>query len=164
MKDNILYVYNKLKELRFKTPNYRFPDGMKLGTNRDEDLYIDKNAFKPLEEELEYADRCHDLEQWLRCPLDVFLNIQLRRIPAVYTKDNEKYYIQSEGMTKDYFIGYCYDNSNCNPIKAKFPFSGYESFWWITDRSFENEYDELQAELKKRELTYKLQDLLIERD
>ena len=81
MKSEIAYVYNKLKQLRFdfhKTDfsdfrnNYRYdPIFNRYVRKDDNDLYISKNTFKPLEEELEYADKCHTLEEKLGCPLEV---------------------------------------------------------------------------------------------
>ena len=71
----IEYVYNKLKQLRFDFkesdrklfPNeYTFEYGLGRYVRVDgNDLYISKDTFKPLEEELEYADK-------IGCPLKVF--------------------------------------------------------------------------------------------
>ena len=81
MKPEIAYVYNKLKQLRFdfkKTDfddfreNYRYDPTLKRYVRKDDnDLFINKNTFKPLEEELEYADKCHNLEEQIDCPLEV---------------------------------------------------------------------------------------------
>jgi len=73
MKPEIDYVYNKLKQLRFDFkesdrklfPNeYTFDYGLDRYVRVDgNDLYISKDTFKPLEEELEYADKFHTLEE-----------------------------------------------------------------------------------------------------
>ena len=81
MRPEIEYVYNKLKKLRFDFKlsdfndfrnYYRYdPELMRYVRKDDNDLFIDKNTFKPLEEELEYADSCHKVEEQIGCPLDV---------------------------------------------------------------------------------------------
>lgn len=73
MRPDIAYVYYKLKQLRFEfkegdrklfPKDYRFDYGLDRYVRVDgNDLYISKDTFKPLEEELEYADRCHNLEE-----------------------------------------------------------------------------------------------------
>lgn len=85
MKPEIEYVYNKLKRLRFDFNSsdfrdfrsyYRYdPELMRYVRKDDNDLFIAKEAFKPLEEELEYADKCHGLEEQLGCPLEVILKL-----------------------------------------------------------------------------------------
>lgn len=92
MKPEIAYVYNKLKQLRFdfkKTDfddfreNYRYDPTLKRYVRKDDnDLYISKNTFKPLEEELEYADKCHNLEEQLGCPLEV---VERALMNGIYT-------------------------------------------------------------------------------
>lgn len=77
MKSEIEYVYNKLKQLRFDFkesdrklfPNeYTFDYGLGRYVRVDgNDLYISKDTFKPLEEELEYADKMHSLEEQIGC-------------------------------------------------------------------------------------------------
>ena len=81
MKPEIEYVYNKLKRLRFDfnridfenfRNKYRYEPTLDRYVRKDDnDLFIDKNTFKPLEDELEYADKCHNLEEQLGCPLEV---------------------------------------------------------------------------------------------
>ena len=81
MKPDIEYVYNKLKQLRFEfkeadrklfPKEYKFDYGLDRYVRVDgNDLYISKDTFKPLEEELEYADKMHNLEEELGCPLVV---------------------------------------------------------------------------------------------
>jgi len=85
MKPEIDYVYNKLKRLRFDLNSsdfkdfrsyYRYdPELMRYVRKDDNDLFIAKEAFNPLEEELEYADKCHSLEEQLGCPLEVILKL-----------------------------------------------------------------------------------------
>lgn len=85
MKPEIEYVYNKLKRLRFDFNSsdfrdfrsyYRYdPELMRYVRKDDNDLFIAKEAFRPLEEELEYADKCHNLEEQLGCPLEVLLKL-----------------------------------------------------------------------------------------
>ena len=85
MKPEIAYVYNKLKQLRFdfhKTDfsdfrnNYRYDPTLNRYVRKDDnDLYIAKDTFKPLEEELEYADKCHTLEEQLGCPFYVIKHL-----------------------------------------------------------------------------------------
>lgn len=85
MKPEIEYVYNKLKRLRFDFNSsdfrdfrsyYRYdPELMRYVRKDDNDLFIAKEAFKSLEEELEYADKCHGLEEQLGCPLEVILKL-----------------------------------------------------------------------------------------
>jgi len=86
MKPEIAYVYNTLKRLRFdfnKTDfecfrnQYRYePLEGRYVRKDDNDLLVSKDAFKPLEEELEYADKCHELESGLGCPLEVLNKIK----------------------------------------------------------------------------------------
>ena len=85
MRPEIEYVYNKLKKLRFDFKlsefndfrnYYRYdPELMRYVRKDDNDLFIDKNTFKPLEEELEYADSCHKVEEQIGCPLDVVVKV-----------------------------------------------------------------------------------------
>ena len=99
MKPEIAYVYNKLKQLRFdfhKTDfsdfrsNYRYEPTLNRYVRKDDnDLYISKDTFKPLEEELKYADKCHNLEEDLGCPLEILFKL---------VKQNKFYYEQDDEL------------------------------------------------------------------
>ena len=83
MRPEIDYVYNKLKRLRFDfnssdfkgfRSEYRYEPTLDRYVRKDDnDLFIAKDTFKPLEEELDYADNCHNLEEQIGCPLEVVI-------------------------------------------------------------------------------------------
>ena len=85
MRPEIDYVYNKLKKLRFDFDSmdfnasrnkYRYDFDLGRYVRKDDnDLFIAKDTFKPLEEELEYADSCHNLEEQIGCPLEAVVKV-----------------------------------------------------------------------------------------
>lgn len=138
MKPEIEYVYNKLKQLRFDFkesdrklfPNeYTFDCGLDRYIRVDgNDLYIDKNTFKPLEEELEYADKCHSLEERLDCSQEV---VEKALKNGIYNGVPE--YIGSVGLIYlpifNTFAITCFDEhgkqTGCYPTRE------YKKTWWL---------------------------------
>lgn len=138
MKPEIAYVYNKLKRLRFDfnssdfenfRSEYRYESTLKRYVRKDDnDLFIDKNTFKPLEEELEYADKCHNLEEQLGCLLEVLQPNQ----KVEFIKDNEKYIADVMGIniqSKKIMVGSAWSFK-------ELPLNQYKQTWWLKkDRS-----------------------------
>ena len=138
MKPEIAYVYNKLKQLRFdlnKTDfdcfreNYRYEPTLKRYVRKDDnDLFIDKNTFKPLEEELEYADKMHNLEEQIGCPLDVVLKIHFRDIHYVYDENGDRFFINGGEIFKSQFAAY--RRTDADFIDKVFKWADYGKTWW----------------------------------
>ena len=152
MKPDIAYGYDKLKQLRFEFkesdrklfPNeYTFDYGLDRYVRVDgNDLYISKDTFKPLEEELEYADRCHQQEGKIGCPLDIVAKIMLQEIDTIYVNYgdggyNSPYEEINEATVDGMYNRSYWDNdwvieTNLCPV----PFKDYKKSWWTKkDRS-----------------------------
>ena len=151
MKPEIAYVYNKLKQLRFEFkesdrklfPNeYTFDYGLDRYVRVDgNDLYISKDTFKPLEEELEYADKCHNLEQELGCPLDMYVSIKENGIFIEEEYDEEEH----TGLTRlvnipprDLCLDFKKDEITIYweytlDIYMELKFSDYKKTWWLKE-------------------------------
>jgi hypothetical protein len=156
MKPDIAYVYDKLKQLRFEFkesdrklfPNeYSFDYGLDRYVRIDgNDLYISKDTFKPLEEELEYADKCHKLEEDLGCPLEVFLGFATHRITEIYIEYDDfsgnyaSPYCDDEDIRVAYVSG-IYDNNEIDGLSEPewkietniltIPLSDYKKHFWL---------------------------------
>lgn len=137
MKPEIEYVYNKLKRLRFDFKSsdfrdfrsyYRYdPELMRYVRKDDNDLFIAKDTFKPLEEELEYADKCHNLEEQLGCPLEVVFKALKN---GIFTKDLPsekivKWYGRLSNVETEWYLSD--DNKVCINLK------GYKKTWWLKE-------------------------------
>jgi len=138
MKSEIEYVYNKLKQLRFDFkesdrklfPNeYTFDYGLNRYVRKDgNDLYISKDTFKPLEEELEYADKMHNLEEQIGCPLDVVLKIKFGDINYVYDENGDRFFINGGEIFKSQFAAY--RRTDTEFINKVFKWADYGKTWW----------------------------------
>lgn len=130
MKQEIEYVYNKLKKLRFDfnsidfrdfKSEYRYEPTLKRYVRKDDnDLFIDKNTFKPLEKELEYADKCHNLEEEQCCPLDV--RCKVTHNTSIYDISGEEYIV--EFVEKDIFTVYAI-------FYMSYQWGDYKKTWWL---------------------------------
>ena len=132
MKSEIKYVYEKLKQLRFDFkesdkklfPNeYTFDYSLNRYIRVDgNDLFISKDTFKPLEEELEYADKCHNLEQQLGCPLEVLFRA-LR--DGIFISDED--FLPHSCLLRNDFILVLFDDI----YKAEYLLKEYKKTWWL---------------------------------
>lgn len=133
MKPEIEYVYNKLKRLRFDFNSsdfrdfrsyYRYdPELMRYVRKDDNDLFIAKEAFKPLEEELEYADKCHGLEEQLGCPLEVIF--KALKQDYIYTKSGKHSRIE--------FGTYGFEWCICYGLRTQIRVADYKKTWWLKE-------------------------------
>lgn len=140
MKPEIEYIYSKLKKLRFDFNSidfkdfrneYRYEPTLKRYVRKDDnDLFIDKNTFKPLEEELEYAYKCHNLEEQISCPLEV---VGRALTNGIYVKDlpNEnlikQFGIKLSNIEDEWFLS---NEIMCLNVKD------YKNYFWLKeDRS-----------------------------
>ena len=144
MKPEIEYVYNKLKKLRFDfnridfenfRNKYRYEPTLNRYVRKDDnDLFIDKNTFKPLEEELEYADKCHNLEEQLGCPLEVVGKASKKQ--QIYVAKFKMYVevrniVIYEQATRPY-IEYFYRDVNKFKVKEVW-IDEYKKTWWLKE-------------------------------
>ena len=137
MKPEIEYVYNKLKKLRFDfnsvdfrdfRSKYRYePELNRYVRKDDNDLFIDKNTFKPLEEELEYADKCHNLEEQLGCPLEVLSKILENGFYEYYGYIPPYHFYRIDIFKKE--IMYYDEEKNYFTVKLK----DYKKTWWLRE-------------------------------
>lgn len=145
MRPEIEYVYNKLKKLRFDlklsdfndfSNCYRYdPELMRYVRKDDNDLFIDKNTFKPLEEELEYADSCHKVEEEIGCPLEVVITPYFKRGKLeVFYRGKMREVIRVvafEQATRPYMDVFYRDNEK-EQFKVKTIWlDDYKKTWWL---------------------------------
>lgn len=131
MKPEIEYVYNKLKQLRFDfnsidfrefRSRYRYEPTLNRYVRKDDnDLFIAKDTFKSLEEELEYADKCHNLEEQLGCPLEVV--VKALKQDYIYTKNGKHSRIE--------FGTYGFEWCICYGLRTQIRVADYKKNWWL---------------------------------
>ena len=128
---------------KFNVKNVKTQQQVTINSN---DLYNSKDTFKPLEEELEYADKCHNLENQIGCPLKVFLGLATHRITEIY--------IEYDDFSGNYASPYCddediivahvagiYDNNEIDGLSEPewkietniltIPLSDYKKHFWL---------------------------------
>lgn len=135
MKPDIEYVYNALKQLRFDFkesdrklfPNeYTFDYGLSRYVRVDgNDLYISKDTFKPLEEELEYANKCHNLAEEIGCPLDVRCKVVCNSF--IYGILGNQFIVT--GIYEDHFTARVHDDYD--DYDYDFEWKDYKQTWWL---------------------------------
>lgn len=101
-----------------------------MPSERDIDNYINEIEEKNqiyMEEELEYAKKCHNLEEQLGCPLDVLAKILL--YPKIRTRfgireiDKIGYYVEDDNRgLMIYFKNGTFDK-----------LSNYKKTWWLSE-------------------------------
>jgi hypothetical protein len=145
MKPEIEYVYNKLKRLRFDFNSsdfrdfrsyYRYePELMRYVRKDDNDLFIAKEAFKPLEDELEYADKCHSLEEQLGCPLEVRERaLKQSNFEGLFVNTTDNDGFKWKGFEKCNLMYDAFNNRFywCNGSFC-IPLSDYKKRWWLKE-------------------------------
>ena len=134
MKPEIEYVYNKLKKLRFDfnsidfrefRSRYRYEPTLNRYVRKDDnDLFIAKDTFKPLEDELEYADNCHNLEEQIGCPLEV----RERAFEKGFYDENGNHY------TCEHYVPYLkemHTRGIMTHTHKRFKLTDYKKTWWL---------------------------------
>jgi len=101
---------------------------LKLLKRIDERNYLterEHREFKGIvENELKYADTCHNLEKKLGCPLDIF--IELHKVANVYTKMGKCKLLK---ILDKFIVIKVHDNTTYLPL------SEYQKTWWLKENT-----------------------------